>query len=105
MDRFLLADNPMTGNNTAIIHTVDPVAIIEVLQGHMQLQTGTHFAHYTFTNVDGLQEAYTFRLHHFFTREFDSEQHGAQVARLFNKAWHWYMAYMNWEDQQPHEGF
>lgn len=48
-----------------------------------------------------IYEDYTFQAHHLFTREFDSEQHHLIVTKLLDRAWHWYKAYMEWEDSQP----
>lgn len=36
MDRFMLAQNPMSGNgHVAILHTINPVAIIQVVDGEL----------------------------------------------------------------------
>jgi hypothetical protein len=99
LTRFLIADNPMVeGAPSAIIHTVSPQAIIEVIEGH--IYATSPYRHFQYVNTDGLAELYTLRVHHLFTTEFDGEQHHIITTKLLSKAWHWYMAYMNWEDQQ-----
>jgi hypothetical protein len=99
LTRFLIADNPMVeGSPSAIIHTIEPQAIIEVIEGHQQCSSP--FRHYSFVNIDGVPEYYTFRVHHLMTQEFDSEKHHLIVTKLLDRAWHWYKAYMNWEDKQ-----
>lgn len=102
LTRFLIADNPMVeGAPSAIIHTQNPQAIIEVIEGHEMCKTP--YRHYSFANIDGLIEHYTFRVHHLFTTEFDSEQHHIITTKLLDRAWHWFMAYMQWEDEQVEE--
>lgn len=97
MDRFLIADNPLSGNgHEAIIHTVDPVAIIEVIAGHKHYPPGVYYQHFQ----DG-PEPFTLRLHHFFTTELDSEQHAAVVGKLLSRAWHWYRSYLQFIDALP----
>lgn len=100
LTRFLIADNPMVeGSSSAIIHTIDPHAIIELIEGHKQCSSP--YRHYSFVNIDGAPEQWTLRAHHLSTTEFDSEQHHLIVTKLLDRAWHWYKAYMEWEDSQP----
>lgn len=103
LTRFLIADNPMVeGSPSAIIHTIDPQAIIIVIEGVELFKEGAQpHRYYSFINIDGVKEDYTFQAHHLFTREFDSEQHHLIVTKLLDRAWHWYKAYMEWEDSQP----
>lgn len=98
MDRFLLAENPMNDGNCAVIHTVDPMAIIECIEGYEHFNSP--YRQYSFVNTDGETEGWTLRVHHLFSLEFDSEQHHIIVTRLLDRAWHWYKAYMEWEDEQ-----
>lgn len=92
LTRFLIADNPMAeGSPSAIIHTIEPVAIIEVIEGHKPQKTFHEF--FKFGN-----ELFTFRIHHLFTTQFDGDQHHLIAKKLFEKAWAWYVAYLNWED-------
>jgi hypothetical protein len=63
LTRFLIANNPMAeGSPPAIIHTIDPQAIIEIIEGHRACTTP--YRHFTFD-----EEKYTLRVHHLFTRE------------------------------------
>lgn len=94
LTRFLIADNPMVeGSPSAIIHTLDPQAIIMVVEGHAMPDK----PHRQFQYND---EQYTFVVHHLFTREFDSEKHHIIIDKLCNRAWHWFVSYMQWEDEQ-----
>lgn len=86
----------MSGNeHEAIIHTIDPVAIIEVLQGHIDFPAGTYYQHFT----EGLDEV-TFRVHHLFTTQLDGEQHEAIVRKLLTRAWNWYKALNDYYDSK-----
>lgn len=99
MDKFLLAENPMReGGALAIIHTQQPISIILVEEGHAPSKYPHN--HYIYTNSDQLQELYTLSLYHCFATSFDGENNAVMTDKLFKQAWHWYMAYMAWEDQQ-----
>jgi hypothetical protein len=102
MDRFLLAENPMNESGSiAIIHTVDPVAIVEVHEEHLEFKEGTYFQHFTHHNLDDVDEDFTLRLHFQFSTSFaDGEAQAREVDQLFKRAWRWYQSYMNWEDKQ-----
>lgn len=96
MDRFLLAENPMNARckSLAVIHTIDPVAIIEVLEGHKRFDSG-HYRHFIHNSV----EPYTFRLHFQFSKSLaDGDAQAKEVSQLFDRAWRWYRSYMEWED-------
>ena len=94
LTRFLIADNPMVeGSPSAIIHTVEPKAIIEILEGHVEC--ASPYGHYVYH-----EERYTLRVHHLMTQEFDSEKHHLIINKLLDRAWHWYKAYMQWQDEQ-----
>lgn len=85
----------------AVIHTIDPVAIIEVHEEHLAFKEGTYFQHLIHHNLDGVDELYTLRLHFQFSTSFaDGEAQAAEVAQLLKRAWRWYQSYMNWEDKQ-----
>lgn len=99
LTKFLIADNPMVeGSPSAIIHTQDPHAIIEIIEGHVQCVSP--YRHYTFVDDDGITELYTLRAHHLFTRKLDADQHHIITTKLLDRAWHWFAAYMQWEDEQ-----
>ncbi|MGL6121657.1 MAG: hypothetical protein ACRC1W_01210 [Shewanella sp.] len=105
LTRFLIADNPMVeGSPSAIIHTLDPQAIIEITEGkgfRLRKPGETKmFQNFKHVNIDGIEEYYVLSVHHLFTREFDSDQHHIIADKLLNRAWHWFMAYMKWEDEQ-----
>lgn len=96
MDRFLLASNDMSGNdNVALIHTIEPISIIQVHNGH--INTGKTYQYYGIHE----SETYTLTIHHMFTTELHAKQEDKdkQVNKLLDRAWHWYKSYMEWEDE------
>jgi hypothetical protein len=96
MDKFLLAENPMAEtDNLAIIHMLAPIAIINVVEAHVVADRPHR--HYVYNGHDG-QEPITLVVWHMFTTEFDSEQHSLMVDKLLRNAFHWYAAYLTWED-------
>jgi hypothetical protein len=96
MDKFLLAENPMRPDSGLwVIHLLDPRAIIECAEGHVN--AGTLFQHYEFKNNDGLTEEWTLSVYHFFTTDFLTEP-DVQGAKLLNKAWRWFRSYLEWQD-------
>jgi hypothetical protein len=101
MDRFLIAENPMNeDSNSAIIHTMDPISIIECMEGHVALEPGSVYKHFSFINLDEEAEEWTLRVHHLYPRELSGDEHSEQVDKLLNRAWKWFQSYMNWNDEQ-----
>lgn len=97
LTKFLIADNPMVdGSPSAIIHTQEPQSIIEIIEGHVQCVSP--YRHYQYDD-----EPYTLRVHHLMTTEFDSEKHHIITTKLLDRAWHWFAAYMQWQDEQIEE--
>jgi hypothetical protein len=97
MDRFLIADNPLSGNNRRyIIQTCKPQAIIECVTGHVEYETP--YRQYSFVNLKGHKENWTLRIGHL--ANSNQEQYLLVVDKLLKRAWYWYMAYLDWEDQQ-----
>lgn len=67
MDRFLIASNPMSGNNQqAVVHTIDPISIFKVQDGQLTV---------------------------IFSETSDNEK----LEKLKTRAWHWYQSYTKWE--------
>lgn len=98
-NRFLLAENPMAGNDTlAIVHTLNPISIILVY--HERVTADHPFSHFTYTGPDGVKEDITFVLYHCFSTSFDGEANAVMTDKLMRKAWHWYMSYLKWQDAQ-----
>jgi hypothetical protein len=96
MDRFLLADNPLNEDGSeAIIHTINPISIIEVYPDSVEFKEGTYYQHFEYEG-----EPFTFRLHHLFSTELDSEQHSAIVQQLFERAWRWYVSVLKEFDNE-----
>lgn len=101
MDRFLLAENPMHPDHSGcfIIHMLDPIAIIGCHEHHIEHKRPHR--HYSFINGDGVPEHWTLSVHHLFTTNMaalDDANSEAMIDKLFNRAWHWYRAYMQWGD-------
>ena len=107
MDKFLIATNPMSGNDCeVIVRTVEPKSYYYVHDGHIAVK-GTIYRHYVYG-----AEKYTISIGHYFTTvgveqiaenlAFVDEKQ-AQEADIYKKiddAWHWYCALLKWEDGQ-----
>lgn len=92
MDKHLLAENLMSGNgNLVIVRTIQPVSIYEVIEGHQNVKgINKHYYH------EG--EEFTLRAHHYFTTDIDTVDE-SEVFKFMDDAWHWFVAYMKWEDE------
>lgn len=102
MDRFLLADNPMRPDQSGcfIIHMIDPISIIACHENHVDI-INQPCRQYSYTNSDGILEHWTLSVHHMYTANMaalDDVNSQAMIDKLLKKAWHWYKAYMDWED-------
>jgi hypothetical protein len=103
MDKHLLADNPMrpSEGGLCIIKTVVPIGIFEVHEGHVFFDSGKYkmgYRHYTF-----FEEKYTLSLHYYGGWKQDPPDETEAERQAMNdmdNAWHWFMAYMKWEDEQ-----
>ena len=98
MNKFIIGENPMRPDDTGlyVIHLLQPVAIFECIEGFEAVEdkiTGQ----YQFRNADGILEEWTLSTHHFYTTDFLKEPED-QVKPLMDKAWYWFKAYMQWED-------
>ena len=96
MDKHLLSENPMSDNgDLAIVRTVQPISIYQVLEGHHDLKLSKK---YRFVNSDGEVENYTLAVHHYFSTDVDTTDE-SEIYKFMDDAWHWYKAYMQWEDK------
>lgn len=97
MDKFILAESPYHPERSGlfIIHLKNPIAIIRCTEGHLKIDQV--YDHFQFENSDKEIEEWTLSAFHFFTADFISDP-GAQVKPLLKRAWRWYRAYMEWED-------
>ena len=97
MDKFLLAENPLRPEQSGmwIIHMLDPKAIIRCTEGHTEADL--IFKHYAFKNSDEVVEEWTLSAYHFFTTDFLTEPE-AQAGKLLDRAWRWFRAYLQEED-------
>lgn len=105
MDKFLLAENPQRPEQSGqfIIHMLDPTAIIQAIPDHLEYPPGKFYKHFSFQNIDGVQEDWTLAIHFLFSTELDSEQHHSIVNHMLDRAWRWYRSYLEWEDKQHNE--
>jgi hypothetical protein len=96
MDRFLLASNEMSGNNDwVIVHTIEPIAHIQVLEGHTNLEGKSCYfgIHETETYTLVAEFVFTSKMHG------KKEQNDEMIMKLLTRAWHWYKSYLEWEDK------
>ena len=94
MHKFLLADNSMALETTPyfIIHLIDPQAMIEVYHEDEPLKYDLKFNYG--------DETIFLRVHFLFSRNFDGDQRHLEITRMVEKAKHWYLAYLKFEDDQ-----
>lgn len=99
MSRFLLAENPMHPEQSGVwvIHTLNPKAMIQCLEGSGK--TDAPHLHCEFKNKNGDIEQWTLSAYHFFTTDFLTDPQ-EQAIPLLKKAWRWYRAYLEWEENQ-----
>ena len=84
---------PHGDSNPDVITGMHPQCIIFVYEGHREAQYP--YKHYRYKD-----EAYTLVIYHLFTPSFDGETNAVLMEKVFKNAWHWYAAYMAWEDTQ-----
>lgn len=105
MDKHLLADNPMRSEHggLAIIRTVAPIGIFEIIEGHLFFdvektpKSYRHYKHYSY-----FEEKYTMKLHYYggFNEPAPTADQALILAnKHMDDAWHWYMNYMQWENE------
>lgn len=101
MDKFLLADNPMNDDsNAVIVHTEDPVTIIECLEGHLKQAEDSYYKFYSFINLEGEVENWTLLVQFLNTRETDSIKLPQIAANILEESWEWYQSFMDWQDNE-----
>ena len=77
-----------------IIHMLDPIIIICCTEG--EVERGNIFKHYLYSNITGRPERWTLSIY-FANGSGDVE---TRAFKLLDRAWRWYRAYMEWEDQK-----
>lgn len=101
--RFTLAENPQSsgcrsegGAGLFVIQHIYPIAIIEVnlIEPEEFIPKENHEL-FTYTNSDGQPEHWQLSLN-FCWQNIGSPD--VDVPKLLRRAWHWYAAYMEWED-------
>lgn len=99
MERFLLAESPFFPERSGlwIVHLLNPISIFQVVEGRVNPE-GKIFGNYTYVNSDGMKEAWTLVVFHFFTTDFISDP-DVQALPLLKRAWRWYLSYLKWVDQ------
>lgn len=78
-------------NTISIVHTVDPVAIIEVMHGRVKTGGFSRWANYDGNN-------YTLRVHHLFTTDMNADDHNLMVDKILNDVWEWFILYLEGKD-------
>lgn len=103
MHKFILAENPQAPETGGlwIIHLPDPICIIEaVIDGEkMHSKKALYTSNFQHINSDGVVENWQLRVHHYFTTNFDERKEAKDLCeKMMQDAWHWYKAYLIWED-------
>ncbi|MBK7885450.1 MAG: hypothetical protein IPJ81_17920 [Chitinophagaceae bacterium] len=109
MHKFLLAENPQAPSTGGlwIIHLLDPICIIEAVISGEKIHTkkAIYTKDFKFTNSDEILEHWQLRLHHYFTTDFDEQKEAAILTeKIMTEAWHWFKAYLIWEDANIDNG-
>ena len=104
MHKFILGKNPIAPESGGlwIIHLPNPQTIIElVLIGEkIHSKKALYTAEYTYLNSDGLLEKWQLRLYHYFeTTPIADETTELLIKKMLKNAWHWYKAYLTFEDE------
>lgn len=95
MDKFLLAENPMSDSDEIyIVHALPPFALIAAIVGAFTYPDADQriFQSFAFRNIDGVVEDHTLIIVY-------TEASHDQAEKLLSKAWRWYRSYMEWEDK------
>ena len=98
MEKFVLAENPMSNDETPkqyILHLPRPTAIIQIHLDKITPENKYH-KHFEYLNNDGINEQYTFSVLFYFSEDFSEDE--KKVYKLIDKAWRWYLSYLRWED-------
>lgn len=102
MDRFLLAENPQIPaerRKIYIMHTQQPPMLIQVHHEAIAIGDGKLFITGNYQGVDGIIETITLDIAALLICEPElSELLKERIQKTLNKAWHWYVAYLKWED-------
>lgn len=85
-----------------IIHHQQPVAHIRVWHEAIALDASTRYETFNYENAEGKIETITFEVTHCFFAGITVSNDDAdkKLAKLMTDARHWYVAYLEWEDQQ-----
>lgn len=104
MDRFLLAENPMIDadkHRVFIFHTQQPSMLIEVHHEAYAVGDGKMFLTGNYKNIDGTIETITLGVSALLICDVElTDKIKERVNKVLSKAWHWYIAYLEWEDKQ-----
>lgn len=103
MHKFILGENPQAPDSGGlwIIHLPDPKAIIEAVHDADKVHSkkATYSSNYQYVNSDGITENWQLRLYHYFTTGIPTKIEGEALAqKMLFDAWHWFVAYLKWED-------
>lgn len=109
MHKFLLAENPQAPETGGlwIIHLLEPICIIEAVTTGEKIHTkkATYTKEFEYVNTDDFLEIWQLRIHHYFTTDFDERKDAVmRTDKIMNEAWHWFKAYLIWEDNNIDNG-
>lgn len=100
MNKFVLAKNPMRPDDDEvyIIHLLQPIAIIACRDSFRlkKKDEDSVFKNYSYSDATG-EHHWCLSVHHFFTTDFLTEP-AEQAVPILDKAWRWFRAYLQWED-------
>lgn len=104
----MLAENPMIERENKplyIFHTQQPPMLIQVHHESYSVGDTQMYLTGNYQGPEGLIETITLSVAALLICEPEvSEELKAKVDKVLSKAWHWYTAYLNWEDsRQPDE--
>lgn len=87
-------------NPVYIFHTQQPPMLIEIHHEAIVTNDGMSLT-VNYRNIDGDIETITFTVPALLIcEETLSNELKNRVLKVLDKAWHWYVAYLKWEDEQ-----
>ena len=103
MDKFLLAENhmiPADRRKIYIVHTQQPPMLIQVHHEAIAIGSSEYTLSGQYDNA-GIIETITLDVSALLICDsVVTEELKAKIEKTLSKAWHWYCAYLKWEDEQ-----
>lgn len=103
MDKFLLAEHPMrTDHGVFILVNVAPEMLIKCTCLNEDEGVGNlddYFGLFTHKNSNGTAEQWELCVVKFYNLSYgEAEEITPKIRKRITEAWHWYKAYLEWED-------